>query len=114
MKTLALKLLAILLLSASTLAPASANAQTAWIHINHPKTGNFVISPVDLNTASKADLRRIPGIGDDEAQKIIDGRPYGSADELVEKKIVQATTYAKIKSRLTVEGSHPVREYGDR
>jgi DNA uptake protein ComE-like DNA-binding protein len=55
---------------------------------------------LDINSASKAELAGLTGIGDVYSQKIIDGRPYTRKDQLVSKKIVPQATYDKIKDQI--------------
>ena len=55
---------------------------------------------VDLNSASPAELQKLPGIGEALSKKIVENRPYKRKDELVQKKVIPAPTYDKIKDHV--------------
>ena len=59
--------------------------------------------PLDINTASVDELKAIRGIGDANAKKIIDGRPYKRRNELVTKKIIPQETFDKIKNQIVAK-----------
>ena len=58
------------------------------------------IKPVDINSASKADLMKLRGIGDAEADRIIAGRPYLSKAHLVTHKVIPQGIYEQIKKQI--------------
>lgn len=61
-----------------------------------------VTGAISINSASESELDRLPGIGPVTAQKIIDGRPYGAVDELLNRKIVSKSTFEKIQDQISL------------
>ncbi len=74
--------------------PASAPAHAA----SKPAAQQRV--PIDINSASKAELKTLPGIGDAEAEKIIAGRPYLSKADLVTKGLIPAGVVQSIRHEI--------------
>ena len=83
----------------------------APITVAKPIIPDTTAALVDLNSATEADLKELPGIADVYAKKIIAGRPYKSIDDLL-KAGVPAATVAKIRSLVTVDRSTAAPEKG--
>jgi competence protein ComEA len=64
-------------------------------------TGSTSITSININTASESELDTLPGVGKVTADKIIAGRPYGTIEELLEKKIVKQSVFEDIKEKIT-------------
>lgn len=54
-------------------------------------------APMDINTASAAELATLPMIGEARAAAIVKGRPYKAKDDLVKKDILTRQIYTTIK-----------------
>ncbi len=55
---------------------------------------------IDINSASRAQLKTLPGIGDAEADKIVAGRPYLSKAHLVTEAGLPVGIYLTIKHQI--------------
>jgi DNA uptake protein ComE-like DNA-binding protein len=85
-----------ILLTLALLVPALAYDQPAAA----PSASAVKAELIDINAATEAQLKSLPGIGDAYAAKIIAGRPYTRKDQLKSRNIVPAATYEKIQDRI--------------
>ncbi len=87
--------------SLAMIPPRYAAAQTKETgsvpEMNAPQSPMATVAKLDINTATKDQLKQLPGIGDAFSQKIVDGRPYRTKLDLVHKKIIPQATYEKVK-----------------
>ncbi len=80
---------------------ASTTPAATHAHAMHKASGHAAShKAVDINSATKEELMKVPGITDEIAEKIIAGRPYKSKMALVTNKTLTKTEYAKAKGWL--------------
>jgi competence protein ComEA len=107
MNTVERKLMAqiAVLFFALSLVSGMASAQANPAAGSTASAAKMATDKLDINSATKDQLKDLPGIGDAYSQKIIDGRPYRAKTDLVQKKIVPQATYDKIKDMIIAKQS---------
>lgn len=67
-----------------------------------PKTLNRS-KRVDINSATREELKRVPGIDDSLTDRIIAGRPYLTKSRLVSRKIMTLEAYQAIQKQIVAQ-----------
>jgi competence protein ComEA len=80
--------------SSAQLQPRSAHAMAAT-------------EQVDINTASLDQLIKVPGLSRTWAARIIRFRPYRGKNELIDRGVVTAEVYARIKDHIIAHRTRP-------
>jgi competence protein ComEA len=75
-------------------ANAAAKAKAA---ANTNKASAPQVEPVDINSASKEQLKKLPGVGDADADRIIAGRPYLTKAHLQTHNVISAGAYQALR-----------------
>jgi DNA uptake protein ComE-like DNA-binding protein len=88
---------------ALTLVLAGVPAYAGSAHGGTHGSGQHMGQLVDLNAASVEELKQLPGIGDAQAKKIVESRPFKRNDELITKKILSVAAYDMLKEHLAAK-----------
>lgn len=91
--------------SAPALATASPPAHAASASRKKPPAARVKL--VDINSASRAELKKLPGVDDAMADRIIANRPYLTKAELVTRKVMLAGPYMSIRLRVVAVNKTP-------
>jgi DNA uptake protein ComE-like DNA-binding protein len=58
---------------------------------------------MDINSASADQLKTLPGLSDEDVNKIIAGRPYTRKNQLKQNNIITAAQYDGIKKKIVAK-----------
>jgi len=62
---------------------------------------------LDINTATAAQLKALPGMGDEYVRRIIAGRPYTAKNQLTTRGILPQAAYEAIKDQIIAHRPKP-------
>jgi len=104
MKKICLSVFALILTAsisfAADMKTAPAKPAMPAVDVKTPAAPAAKLEMIDINSATEAELKAIPGIGDEYSKKIMAGRPFSNKSQLLSKKIIPKPVYDKIKDMI--------------
>jgi competence protein ComEA len=96
-------------MSAAFLVLAPAFAQTGQIAPPQTVAAKIAASRelLDINTATAAQLKTLPGMGDAYVARVIAGRPYTAKNQLTTRGILPVAAYDQIKDQIVAHRPKP-------
>jgi competence protein ComEA len=88
--------------TAAATAKLKSNAKAVVEGVREGLKNGSTATLVDLNKASRADIRALPGMTDAATTRVLNGRPYDTPSELVSRNILSQAQYDQIKDRVEV------------
>lgn len=77
------------------------SVKPSWKLEDHQRLSAQDRAAVDLNTASEGELKRLRGLNELLAERIIENRPYTTKLELLDRMVVPLRTYRRLKDLVT-------------
>ena len=71
--------------------------------VEERRKANAKIKLVDINSANEQQLKKLPGLTDADAKRIIANRPYASKIWLVTNKVIGEGPYSNIKNLIVAK-----------
>ena len=62
---------------------------------------------IDINSASRKELKMLAGIGDAQADRIVAGRPYKTKTDLATEKVIPTGIYLSIRRSIVAKPPKP-------
>lgn len=66
------------------------------------EVSDMTVKTININTATQSELESLSGIGEVTAKKIIQNRPYGQLNDLLDKNVLGEKTFENIVNEITV------------
>ena len=81
------------------------DATRGWTRMDGA-SAELLHQPVDVNTASLEELQSLPRIGPALSQRVVEGRPYATVDDLLRVRGIGPTTLERLRARARVASRH--------